>query len=898
MRSLVGEGREVTLRFESKLLCSFVEERKVKTEGEESSEATIEEEKRIGGGGGFGWSKSTASTLKVYRTITEYVWQCEHSYDIYMYAGTDPTVQGSRVVLQSRTNSCRVVTTGTKEPPIAVSEDFGPFDVSVTWLLKQIVNDDEQVGAGQCRFRVDRSAETCKTPKNNKDVEGALEFFCNFGHQWIVNIVQSIRKVERSVLLPDSADGHPRASASKLSSVNGYTNEIFVPVIPIFMEAAEEEEEDKNSKEGETGGGDDLILPPAVASSLQLPSTADVSVFLAEQCRSMHRVTEKLKNQFWDASDEKSLISSHEAAFYLHALHAGQIATSYFESINGIESMMRNQLVGAIGRSIKESDFDEYTATQMGRILFKDAYLPQPFSYAVRRPNHSPDGILSIEKVSSAGGKSRPIVTTTRNVIAGESSTMRLPINAATTVELGGDRYLHGHLRQCFMGRTGGRYQLFARSKQFSCFMLVIGKLAGPDTFDAKDAIILQNKDEIIIPLLMNEIPSPKEFKDAISSLSPEQRRFAESFRAMQLQSSVFAVAAIQIKPALEMLLGLPQNSLSKEVRLTQDLLSLFIDYTIPSDLLSFDGADDMTAAEKVASVKAHTEKVLGMIDSLKERDIKDATNRADMAFEMAINEHPEAMPMPRMPPEQHSIPFKGRSGLRRKAMPSSAQFGVTAMMYSGVEGRQGGHALESCQAQQQQQSGHVAKSVEKVEADGQPRGDVPSAHLLPSRARKVRDQDQSVTDDFTLIPKMLDAQFEALDTGSALRATTIKVGNLWTKREQKNLLANMENISFNADMQKSAREKAYDLLDALSRSGSLPINCVEVHALVCASHIFDRSIIDTAVIDNVNPIEKVEHSSIIIASTVQGVSPRDLLKGETQVAKIEKFSPLLLADA
>ena len=61
---------------------------------------------------------------------------------------------------------------------------------------------------------------------------------------------------------------------------------------------------------------------------------------------------------------------------------------------------------------------------------------------------------------------------------------------------------------------------------------------------------------------------------------------------------------------------------------------------------------------------------------------------------------------------------------------------------------------------------------------------------------------------------------------------------------------------------------------------------------------IRDRSIIDTAVIDNVNPIEKVEHSSIIIASTVQGVSPRDLLKGETQVAKIEKFSPLLLADA
>jgi hypothetical protein len=34
-------------------------------------------------------------------------------------------------------------------------------------------------------------------------------------------------------------------------------------------------------------------------------------------------------------------------------------------------------------------------------------------------------------------------------------------------------------------------------------------------------------------------MPTPKEFKDAIESLSPEQRRFCKPFRSMQLASSL-----------------------------------------------------------------------------------------------------------------------------------------------------------------------------------------------------------------------------------------------------------------------------------------------------------------------------------------------------------------------
>lgn len=54
--------------------------------------------------------------------------------------------------------------------------------------------------------------------------------------------------------------------------------------------------------------------------------------------------------------------------------------------------------------------------------------------------------------------------------------------------------------------------------------------MAGADRFEPKNAIVLQNKDEVLIPLLLNELPTAKELKDAISSMSPEQQRSAKGF--------------------------------------------------------------------------------------------------------------------------------------------------------------------------------------------------------------------------------------------------------------------------------------------------------------------------------------------------------------------------------
>jgi hypothetical protein len=194
-------------------------------------------------------------------------------------------------------------------------------------------------------------------------------------------------------------------------------------------------------------------------------------------------------------------------------------------------------------------------------------------------------------------------------------TTLKMPLNAAATLELTGQTFLHGWLRHRFQ-HAHKSFEIIARARQFSSFLLVVGTMVGSDRLQPQDAIILQNKDEVIIPLLLDEIPSAKEFKDAIKALSPEQQRFAKAFRGMQLESSVLGVCVIQIKPQLEKLLGLPPDALTKEMKLTQYLMKIFVEYQVPSDLLSYDGGDsDSSVKEKVDTVKAHVQAVVDVIE-------------------------------------------------------------------------------------------------------------------------------------------------------------------------------------------------------------------------------------------------------------------------------------------
>ena len=244
---------------------------------------------------------------------------------------------------------------------------------------------------------------------------------------------------------------------------------------------------------------------------------------------------------------------------------------------------------------------------------------------------HSPEGTVSIEEaVVGPGGDSNinsPIVTMVAS--NAEPAPMTFPLNASTYVTFAGERHLHAWLSHQFSGQSGCELSLVARARQFSSMLILIGRVSSATSFDPKYAAIIQNKDELSIPLNLSTIPSPKEFKDAIESLSPEQQAFAKAFRSMQLESTLFGVLVVQIKPQLERVLNLADDSLTKEIKLTQDLMQLFIKYQIPSDLLSFDATSgeaellNPTAAERLARVKGHVQAMHDMLAQAKQEEIQ-----------------------------------------------------------------------------------------------------------------------------------------------------------------------------------------------------------------------------------------------------------------------------------
>jgi hypothetical protein len=146
---------------------------------------------------------------------------------------------------------------------------------------------------------------------------------------------------------------------------------------------------------------------------------------------------------------------------------------------------------------------------------------------------------------------------------------------------------------------------------------------------------------------------------------------------------------------------------------------------------------------------------------------------------------------------------------------------------------------------------------------------------------------------DYTKLPQMLDSQFEKLDTDSALRPTTIKPGEVWDLKSQAGLLSKPTTSVLRKDEQRTAKQAAFDLIDALTRSGALAIDAASFHVVLVATHCFDMTLIDTVIQKNVNPIEKVERSVLIVASTVMQ-APVEALVRPNQLARLQETSPVL----
>jgi len=149
---------------------------------------------------------------------------------------------------------------------------------------------------------------------------------------------------------------------------------------------------------------------------------------------------------------------------------------------------------------------------------------------------------------------------------------------------------------------------------------------------------------------------------------------------------------------------------------------------------------------------------------------------------------------------------------------------------------------------------------------------------------------------DYMSIPTELDQKFEVLDTDKSVRPTIITPGTSWKKSEQKALLGSPAERVLNAPEQVLEKNATYDLLDALTKSGVLPIDFASLHVVIAMTHCFDHTLMNTIIQDNVNPIEKVEKTSLIVAATIQGRKPEELVK-EEQLSRVSQFSPELFVE-
>jgi hypothetical protein len=340
---------------------------------------------------------------------------------------------------------------------------------------------------------------------------------------------------------------------------------------------------------------------------------------------------------------------------------------------------------------------------------------------------------------------------------------------------------------------------------------------------------------------LTNTLPSVKEFKDAIASLSPEQQDFARSFRAMQLESSVFGICIIQLKPQLERLLGLPDGALTKEIQLTQDLMSLFVDYQIPSDLLSFDGAEDSTVLDKVAAVKGYVHAVMDVIDSEKKKQLEEEVMKADMRAEMAYSESTESA--------ANAQRFSFSSASLKSGSPPRAGGSTRTARRLKTEEVSSDPSVQPLMHQVQavhppaQNSALSLGSAESIMATIVPSPAPIESSMDPFHKPTEPTGIPTIAEDFTAIPQILDAKLEKYDLDNALRSTIIKASQHWIRKRQQNLLITASSTHMTKSDIDSEKKKAFDMLDAISRSGTLPIDSAELHVVIALSHCFENDV-------------------------------------------------------
>jgi hypothetical protein len=950
-----SECLDVTLRLEIDQNCVFVKE--VKRDVEDATRFQTEV-------AGF-----SLTTSKLITTVTEYFYLFTARYELVAYRGVGDSAT-DRIVLQSRSSEQSIVTSSKTSPYPGATNTHSELNIS--WLLRRI---DPQ--STRATFSIDRDRDDCHTPTRNEEVSSGLAFFMQSA-EWCINVreqfMNKLFEVQHIYSL-----SHVRQDMTSIETFD----DVFHPVWPLVSEVSSDftpqsmaqsqseiepeskvmtisnEVPDASSKCAETiDGGISSIISCSATMTL---TDQVVNQLLSEQMRSLQIKLDSLTSLFPPStpspsgksgtSDGKAIVSVAEAKLLAILAHMIHVSIHFNWSIHSIENMLRDQLVAAVGKTLQASDFTAYMRYH-NRKLFKEEFQPRPFSHAVRRTaQHSPEGSIRIEE-HAYNAVSEPIHTACCSRSASGAAPMQFALNASTNVTFGGDRHLHTWLNHSFSGQALPNLKLVAQARQFSSFIVLVGRIVSAHVFEPKYGMIVQNKDEITIPLDLEQIPTPKQFRDAIESLSPEQQRFAKAFRGMQLESTLFGVLVLQIKPQLEMVLKLSTDILTKEIRLTQDIMEMFIKYQIPSDLLSFDEVSQPrnTPTCRLNAVKEHIEGMRSMISASKSQELEEERLKQvyrhgqeaillqnDNKLDEINDGLREERSVGSMAMHSFAAPVEFMAMTRRQSTLSRMASGLQLDIFSKPAPKEERHMNASMISRMLpatspplppapyaavavpapggiMQPVVVAAAAVTGKIDSSPGEQPNEKNRVSDQEKKSKTKSSSTTEindrrgdttvtvpdltvseimDYTKYPTLLDRRYEELDSDSVLRPTIINPGSVWSKKSFKSLMSEAETKSLHTDDQVSEKNAAFDLLDALSKSGALVMHSASLHVVIAATHCFDETLMATVVQGNVNPIERVERSALIMASTIHELPACDLIS-DNERSRVLTYSPQL----
>lgn len=322
---------------------------------------------------------SFVKSVQAINHITEFHWEVESNWSISVYSRT--AIKNKKVI-KSRT--CKVTLITPSKGGLGYADE-PPMDLSLTWLLKQIDADELT-----SQFNVDLEDDGTKTPRRNDAVQQAIDFTAQL-RIWCQEIQKSFifGHLQQIIQQHNPALLKPVLSNFTIKQLFGVKSQysIFNPILPLMEESGQSNSDDvSNDIELSTIGLQRLNAVNDNDGHEVLLSSKDISNLLNEHVCTLEGAVSGIK-EAWPSDSSGSVMSSYEAILSLIIRHLIELSTQYTDTMGYIESMMENQLIAAIGTRLTPHDLDKFVKYHNARLL---SPMPQPFSHAIRRPEHYP----------------------------------------------------------------------------------------------------------------------------------------------------------------------------------------------------------------------------------------------------------------------------------------------------------------------------------------------------------------------------------------------------------------------------------------------------------------------------------------------------------------------------